>query len=140
MILYLCRHAAAQDATGKNMRDENRPLTPEGIEKFRRVATKASPHWSRGHAHRYCRCCARQTAMILFKVLAKDGKVSGDLIIIDASCCPESWRHSLHDCAPYPRPRALLPWDTSRFFPHGSGSFALPPRRMRDEKRGHRRH
>ncbi len=83
MILYLCRHAAAEDAHD-GLRDEDRPLTPEGITKFRKAAKGfclLEPQVTHIITSPLLR--ARQTAEILFEILAQDGQVSTDPIITD---------------------------------------------------------
>src|SRR5579863_4308853 len=72
-MLYLCRHAIAADATGE-LPDAQRPLTPEGMRKFRKgarglvafVGAKAIGHILTSPLLR-----ARQTAEILAEVLTE---------------------------------------------------------------------
>jgi phosphohistidine phosphatase len=88
MILYICRHAAATDPTG-SLRDEDRPLTPEGIAKFRKAAKgfcALDPEATHILTSPLLR--ARQTAEILFDVLAKAGHIAADPIITDSLAPP----------------------------------------------------
>ena len=88
MILYLCRHAAAEDARA-DLRDEERALTPEGIAKFRKAAKgfcALEPDVTHIVTSPLLR--ARQTAEILFEALAEDGQVSTDPIILDVLSAP----------------------------------------------------
>ena len=88
MILYLCRHAAAADATGAQP-DEDRALTPEGSAKFRKAARgfcaldPAVTHILTSPLLR-----ARQTAEILFDILAEAGQLALDPIVTDTLAPP----------------------------------------------------
>lgn len=84
MILYLCRHAAAEEAIGA-MRDEDRPLAPDGIDKFRRAARGfAALEPDVTHIVTSPLLRARQTAEILFDILAQDKHVSLDPTVLEA--------------------------------------------------------
>ncbi len=71
MMLYLCRHAVAAEGDGKNA-DAERPLTSEGIAKFRKAATgflETAPQVRQIYSSPALR--ARQTAGILQEVFAR---------------------------------------------------------------------
>lgn len=71
MILYLCRHGIAADATGK-MADADRPLTLEGIKKFRMAAAGfAALEPGVSHILSSPLLRARQTAELLADALAQ---------------------------------------------------------------------
>jgi phosphohistidine phosphatase len=74
MMLYLCRHAAAENA-GEGMRDEDRALTADGRDKFRKAA-KGFASLEPGVTHIVTSPLlrARQTAQILYEILNVDGE------------------------------------------------------------------
>jgi len=102
MILYLCRHAAAEDPTSK-LRDADWPLTAEGIKKFRRAARGfCALHPEVTHIVTSPLLRARQTAEILFDALADAGQISADSIIVDGLGPPgklDPFLARLHDIA-----------------------------------------
>jgi phosphohistidine phosphatase len=88
MILYLCRHAAAEEA-GEGMRDEDRALTVDGRDKFRKVAKgflALDPEVTHIVTSPLLR--ARQTAQILFEVLGDDGEELKDPQTFDTLAPP----------------------------------------------------
>jgi phosphohistidine phosphatase len=76
MILYLCRHGIADDSSASG-RDEDRALTAEGRDKFRKAA-KGFAHLEPrvGHILSSPLVRARQTAEILRDVLAKATEIN----------------------------------------------------------------
>jgi phosphohistidine phosphatase len=78
MELYFLRHAiAAEPGSAKFRNDSERPLTPEGVEKFEKAAKgirKAGLTFHRIVSSPYVR--ARQTAEIVAKEIGFEGKVA----------------------------------------------------------------
>ena len=73
-ILYLCRHAIAADPA-KGMSDDDRPLTAEGIRKFRKTAKgliKLIGEKKLSHILTSPLLRARQTAEIISEALAEE--------------------------------------------------------------------
>ncbi|HEY3132960.1 MAG TPA: phosphohistidine phosphatase SixA [Acidobacteriota bacterium] len=91
MIIYLVRHAIAQEAASWQEKDETRPLTREGMEKMREIAAGLSVVVSG-----FDQICtsplirARQTA----EILAQQFKSRGDLLVWE-ELVPGAKPHSL---------------------------------------------
>lgn len=88
MILYLVRHGIAADATPA-MSDADRPLTAEGMRKFRRCV-KGLKRLDPGITHVFSSPLlrARQTAEILIDVLSADVAMPIDLSISESLAPP----------------------------------------------------
>ena len=106
MILYLCRHAAAADAT-PGQSDADRPLTGEGLRKFRAAArgfASLDPAITCILTSPLLR--ARQTAEVLAETFARK-KQKVDLAIADALAPPGHLRALLSHLRELRAPAAI---------------------------------